>query len=208
MVETLQERGREKKGGEHTDDKPREKSIDPTHNQRLRHHHRHIPLHHPHHPFHRRRIRHRVRGRFPPVPGIFEESAVFVRGDHIVLSGREGGGGDGVGVVAQVDAAEEGALFAEGGEFEFFGGAGEEDGGVVAEDAGEDLWGSVVLVYGEIGWGRVVRLYHDDGDGEEDPVAVFWSQYFGSYDCSVGWGEMRLTIGLDLDEWIVPWAAP
>ena len=31
---------------------------------------------------------------------------------------------------------QEGALFAEGGEGEFFGGGGEEDGEVVAEDAG------------------------------------------------------------------------
>ena len=53
-------------------------------------------------------------------------------------------------VCAEVDAVQEGALFAQGGEGEFFGGGGEEDGEVVAEDAGED---------------------HDDGDGEEDPVA-------------------------------------
>ena len=42
-------------------------------------------------------------------------------------------------VVAQVDAAEEGALLANGAGVEFFGGGGEEDGGVVAEDTGEDL---------------------------------------------------------------------
>ena len=54
-------------------------------------------------------------------------------------------------VCAEVYAVEEGALFAEGGESEFFGSGGEKDGEVVAEDAGED---------------------HDDGDGEEDPVAV------------------------------------
>ena len=46
---------------------------------------------------------------------------------------------------------EELALFAQGGEGEFFGGGLQEDGGVVAEDAGED---------------------HDYGDGEEDPVAM------------------------------------
>ena len=44
-----------------------------------------------------------------------------------------------MGVGAEVDASEERALFAEGGEGLLFGGAGEEDGGVVAEDAGEDL---------------------------------------------------------------------
>lgn len=32
-----------------------------------------------------------------------------------------------------------------------------------------------------------MRLYHDDGDGEEDPVAVFLSQSWGSYDRSVRW---------------------
>ena len=46
---------------------------------------------------------------------------------------------------------QEGALFAQGGESEFFGGGLQEDGCVVAEDAGED---------------------HDYGDGEEDPVAI------------------------------------
>lgn len=56
-----------------------------------------------------------------------------------------------MGVVAEVDAAQEGALFADGGEFELFGGAGEEDGGVMAEDAGEDLWDG--LVGGGKGWG-------------------------------------------------------
>jgi hypothetical protein len=39
-------------------------------------------------------------------------------------------------VVLDADAVEEGALFAHGGFFELFGGAGEEDGGVVAEDTG------------------------------------------------------------------------
>lgn len=81
-----------------------------------------------------------------------------------------------MGVVAEVDAAEEGALFAEGGEFELFGGAGEEDGGVVAEDAGEDLWGVWFSIWGKLG-GRVVRLYHDDGDREENPVAYFESAF-------------------------------
>lgn len=137
------DRYEEERGG-HTDNKPCEKRIYPTHNQRLRHHHCHIPLHHPHHPLHRCRIRHRVRRRFPPVSGIFEEGAFFVGGYHVVLSSRECGGGDGVGVVAEVDAAEEGALFADGGEFELFGGAGQEDGGVVAEDAGEDLCDGLV----------------------------------------------------------------
>lgn len=50
-----------------------------------------------------------------------------------------------MGVVPEVDSTEEGTLFANGRKFELFGGAGEEDGSVVAEDAGEDLIGTFSL---------------------------------------------------------------
>ena len=92
-------------------------------------------------------------------------------------------------------------------------GTGEEEGGVVEEDAGGELWGRVVLVGGGMvgggrgragggrrgaaagrppwGPGRSRRgpparprgggLYHDDGDGEEDPVAILFIQHFVSY---------------------------
>ena len=83
-----------KEGAKHTNHKPGKKRINPTHNQRLRHHHRHIPLHHPHHSLHRRRIRHRVRRRFPSAPWILEEAPFFVGGDHVSFSSGEGGGGD------------------------------------------------------------------------------------------------------------------
>lgn len=43
---------------------------------------------------------------------------------------------------------KEGTLFAESGESEFFGSGLQEDGGVVAENAGEDLDGELVR-----GWG-------------------------------------------------------
>jgi len=60
--------------------------------------------------------------------------------DEEVPAGGECGGGELGAVGTGVYAPEEGALFAEGGEGEFLGGRGEEGGGVVAEDAGEDLW--------------------------------------------------------------------
>lgn len=113
-----------REGAKHTNHKPGKKRINPTHNQRLRHHHGHIPLHHAHHALHRRRIRHRVWRRFPSASWIFQEAPFFVGRYHVVFPSGEGGGGDGVGVVAEVDAAEERALFADGGEVEFFGGAG------------------------------------------------------------------------------------
>lgn len=59
-------------------------------------------------------------------------------------------GGQDVVVRSDVDAVDEGALFADGLLVEGFGRGGEEDGYVVAEDSGED---------------------HYDCDGEEDPVA-------------------------------------
>lgn len=72
-----------------TDDKTGEEGVDPAHDQRLRDHHRHVPLHHPHHPFHGRRVRHRVPGRLASVLGVFEEDAVFVGGDEIRFAGGE-----------------------------------------------------------------------------------------------------------------------
>lgn len=122
-----------------TDDKAAEESVDPAHDERLRYQHRHVALHHAHHALHGRRIRHGVRGRLSLPLRFLQEGAVLVRGDEIVLAGLERGGRDGVGVGAQVDAAEEGALFADGGELLFLGRRLHEDCCVVAEDAGQDL---------------------------------------------------------------------
>jgi len=60
----------------------------------------------------------------------------------MVFPCKEGAGGDGRGVGAQIDAAQEGALFAEGGKREGFGARGEENGEVVPEDTGKDLCGA------------------------------------------------------------------
>lgn len=59
--------------------------------------------------------------------------------DEEFSAGGESRGRELGGVGPGIDAAEEGALFAKGGEGEFLGGGGEESGGVVAEDTGEDL---------------------------------------------------------------------
>lgn len=53
-----------------------------------------------------------------------------------------------MGVVAEVDAAKQGSLFAQGGQFLLFGGARQKDGCVVAEDAGENLFHSFSAWHG------------------------------------------------------------
>ena len=123
----------------HTYNKSGKERVNPPHNQRLRYHHRHVPLHHSHHPFHRGRVRHRVRRRLPPTFRIFQESTILICGGKIGLTRRKGRRRNGVGIGAEVHTAEERTLFAEGGGVELFGSGGEEDGGVVAEDAGENL---------------------------------------------------------------------
>ena len=72
---------------------------------------------------------------------------------------------------AQVDAARERELLAPRPRRGRLGRAGEEGGGEVPEDAGEDLRKGVRGEGGGGGWGGYGRVYHDDGDGEEDPVA-------------------------------------
>ena len=178
-----------------TDNEPRKKRINPPHDQRLRNHHCHIPLHHAHHPFHRRRIRHRVRRRLAPVFGIFQKRAVLVGAGEVRFTGGEGGWGDGGGVGAEVHAAEEAALFAEGLGVELFGGRGEEDGSVVAKDAGEDLRGRFSGVWDMI---EHIESDHYNSDGEEDPVAVGRS-VDGKW--KLGWVIGELTIGLDPGGW-------
>lgn len=118
----------------HTDDKSGKEGIDPAHNQGLRNHHGHVPFHHAHHALHSRRVRHGVPSRFPSVFGVFKEGPVFV-GRHQVRPTRgKGGGRDDVGVGAEIDAAQESALFAEGGKTLLFGNGCEQYRRVVAED--------------------------------------------------------------------------
>lgn len=62
----------------------------------------------------------------------------MVCSNQIVLARLEGGRSDSVGVGAQVDAALETALFAEGGDVGLFWDGGYEDGYIVTEDTGED----------------------------------------------------------------------
>lgn len=74
-----------------TNNKTAKKRINPPHNQRLRHHHRHVALEHIHHLVHSRRIRHRVRRRLSLVLRVLEELAAVVGRHEVVLARREGG---------------------------------------------------------------------------------------------------------------------
>ena len=156
--------------GRHTYHKTSKKRINPTHDQRLRNHHRHIPLHHPHHALHRRGIRHRVRRRLASALRIFEKCTLFVGGGEIVFTGLKGGARDGGTVGTQVNATQEGALFPECGEVGFFGGGGQERGCVVAENTCENL-GRLLEANWEVNM-KWESIYHDDCYGEQDPVAV------------------------------------
>lgn len=73
--------------GRLTNHEPREKGIDPTHDQCLRYHHGHVSLHHAHHPFHGRWICHRIRRRFAPTLGILEECSILERRHQVRLTG-------------------------------------------------------------------------------------------------------------------------
>lgn len=74
---------------------PCEKRIDPPHDERLRHHHRHVALHGAHEPFHGRWIRHGVCfGLAAGFDAVGEELAVAEGGDEVLFAGEEGGGGE------------------------------------------------------------------------------------------------------------------
>lgn len=72
-----------------TNHKPREKGIDPPHNQRLRNHHGHLPLHHAHHPFHSRGVAHRIRSGFPPQLGLSQELSLLEGLHHVCFARRK-----------------------------------------------------------------------------------------------------------------------
>lgn len=139
-----------------------EKGVDPAHDQRLRDHHRHVALHHAHHALHGGGVGHWIGGRFAARFGpVAQEGAGFVGGGEVAAACFEGGRREGGGgVVAEIDAAEEGETFAgfRGGGGRF-GRGGHQDAGVVAEDAGEDLGrervgGLAYWLVGELSWGR------------------------------------------------------
>ena len=167
----------------------------------MRYHHSHIPLHHAHHALHCRRICHRVRGRFAPVLRVLEESPIFVRGDEVSFAGGEGGGRYGGGVAAEVNAAEEGALFAKRGEGKLLWGGLEEDCKVMAENTGEDLRSGQMMT--EMKESPCMGSDHDYGDGKEDPIATMT--------LLSAWLPRRMsTITRELDpcEWSEPLSPP
>ena len=119
-------------GGGRTNDESAEKGVDPPHDESLRHDHSHVPLHHPHHALHSRGVRHWVRRRLALSVGVLKVGARLEGGDEGVLAGLEGGVGDDGCILAERDAALEGALLAQRGEVEFLWRRGDEDCDVVA----------------------------------------------------------------------------
>lgn len=124
-----------------TNNKSREKCIDPAHNQRLRNHHHHIPFHHPHHALHGGRVRHGVGGRLATVFLILEESSALVCIDKVFLACFEAfAGKDGACIVAHVDAVDQRETLARFKEGACGLGRGvHEHGCIVAEDSSKDL---------------------------------------------------------------------
>lgn len=120
--------------GQLTDNKSREKGINPPHDQRLRNDHRHIPLHHAHHSLHSRRVRHWIRCRLTLLLWLFQERPVFVGIYQVSFASFKGRRRKIVRVHAQVYAAEKGALFANGWQLLFLGRGGHQNGGIVAQD--------------------------------------------------------------------------
>lgn len=124
-----------------TNNKATEERIDPAHDQGLRHNHRHIPLHHAHHALHGGRIGHGVRGRLALGLGVLQEGAALEGGHEVVLARREGRVREHGRVLPEVDPALQTALFAKARQVGFLGRGGDEDGDIVAQDAGQDLRG-------------------------------------------------------------------
>lgn len=81
-----------------------------------------------------------------------------------------------MGVVAQVDSPNEGSLFAHGRQFLLFGGAGQENGCVVAEHAGQNLVTPFSIGFPATG-SKLCYVYHDDRYGKQDPVAESYNKH-------------------------------
>lgn len=122
-----------------TDDETGEKSIDPSHNQRLRDHHGHLAFHHAHHALHSRRIAHWVWPGLAPHLRLSQKLALLIRLHHIRLSGGESSGREDIGVLAQCKAAGERSLLPDLGQVLLLGGRLKERHGIVAKDASENL---------------------------------------------------------------------
>jgi hypothetical protein len=99
--------------GSHTDNVSAEESIDPTHDQTLRHHHSHVAFHHAHHALHHRRIAHGVRLRLVLRIRVSQEPAILGAIEESFLAALESSFGNLLVVVAQVLGAAERALFAD-----------------------------------------------------------------------------------------------
>lgn len=119
-------------GGRRTNDESAEEGVDPSHDERLRDNHSHVPLHHPHHALHSSGVSHWVRRRLALSVGVLEVGARLEGRDEGVLASLEGGVGDDGCVRAEGDAALEGALLTQREEVEFLRRRGNEDCDVVA----------------------------------------------------------------------------
>lgn len=122
-----------------TDNKAREKGIDPPHDQRLGNHHGHVAFHHAHHALHGRRITHWIGSRLAPQFWLSQKLALLVGLDHVRLARSEGGWREHISVGAKVDAADEGAVLPGLGQVDFLGRGLEKRHCVMAEDACENL---------------------------------------------------------------------
>lgn len=139
---------------EPTDDVAAEEGVDPAHDQGVRDHHSHVPLHHAHHPLHRIRIRQRIRRRLALLLRLLQERARLVPIRQGLAACFKSLLRKGMVVGAEEHTLAEKSLFPQTPLIEFLRRRIHQDGGIMAEDPGQD---------------------HDDGDGDEDPVAVMAS---------------------------------
>jgi hypothetical protein len=86
----------------HTNHISAEESIDPAHDQTLRHHHSHVAFHHAHHALHHRRVAHGVRLRLVLRIRVGQEPAILGAIEESFLAALEGSLGNLLVVVAEV----------------------------------------------------------------------------------------------------------
>lgn len=123
-----------------TDHIATEERINPAHNHRIGDNHGHLALHRTHHALHGIRVRHRIWGRLASVLGCLEVRPGLVRCRQRIATGVERALGEHVVVLTDVDAVYKAALLAGSLLIEGFGRGGKENGRVVPQDAGQDLW--------------------------------------------------------------------
>lgn len=151
MYSQHKESSSRKKHQRHTNNISAEKGIDPAHDQCIGDNHGHVVLHHAHHALHSIWIRQRVRRRLALLLRVLQIGAGFETINQKVSTSLKGLARQNVVVVPQVGAVGEGTLLANGLDVGLLRGGCHEYGRIVAEDARQD---------------------HDNGDGDQDPVAV------------------------------------